>query len=61
MTKPNILLIVSDQERQRDWLPAGGGGAVVARPQGGPAPRGQRRRRSAHEGNIQGLAAADAG
>ena len=23
MTKPNILLIVSDQERQRDWLPAG--------------------------------------
>ena len=23
MTKPHILLIVSDQERQRDWLPAG--------------------------------------
>ena len=23
MKKPNILLIVSDQERQRDWLPAG--------------------------------------
>ena len=23
MTTPNILLIVSDQERQRDWLPAG--------------------------------------
>ena len=22
MTKPNILLVVSDQERQRDWLPA---------------------------------------
>ncbi|GIS33997.1 MAG: hypothetical protein Ct9H90mP5_04460 [Acidimicrobiaceae bacterium] len=23
MKTPNILLIVSDQERQRDWLPAG--------------------------------------
>ena len=22
MNEPNILLIVSDQERQRDWLPA---------------------------------------
>jgi hypothetical protein len=23
MNAPNILLIVSDQERQRDWLPDG--------------------------------------
>ena len=23
MTRPNILFIVSDQERQRDWLPEG--------------------------------------